>query len=55
MGAITVEAGDMVVLNDDRRRRLLLGAAMMYECMLCEIGEAELEFVWAEDPAEKYD
>jgi hypothetical protein len=37
MGAITVEDGDMVVLKDDRRRRLLVGAAMMCECMLCEI------------------
>jgi hypothetical protein len=40
MGAITVEAGDMVVLKDDRRRRLLVGAAMMCEYMLCEIGES---------------
>lgn len=42
MGAITVEAGDMVVLKDDRCRRLLVGAAMMYECLLCEIGESRI-------------
>jgi hypothetical protein len=36
MGAVTVKDGDIVVLKDDRRRRLLVGAAMVCECMLCE-------------------
>lgn len=40
MGAITADAGDMVVLKDDRRRRLLVGAAMMCECMVSEIGQS---------------
>lgn len=40
MGVINVEAGDMVVLKDDRCRRLLVGAAMMCECMLSSTGES---------------
>jgi hypothetical protein len=32
-GAIAVEAGDTVVLNDDRCRRLLVGAAMVCRCL----------------------
>lgn len=46
MGAIAIEDGDNVLLKDDRRRKLLVGAAMMCECMLVKSQEeAELEFI----------